>query len=48
VHEDTKKFYFTLMDFRGATDHFAAAKVATNIPLSTGPQFCKLAASPAG
>jgi type I restriction enzyme R subunit len=23
VHEDTKKFYFTLMDFRGATDHFA-------------------------
>ncbi len=23
VHEDTKKFYFTLMDFRGAADHFA-------------------------
>ena len=23
VHEDTKKFYFTLMDFRGATRHFA-------------------------
>jgi type I restriction enzyme R subunit len=23
VHEDTKKFYFTLMDFRAATDHFA-------------------------
>ena len=23
IHEDTKKFYFTLMDFRGATDHFA-------------------------
>lgn len=23
VHEDTKKFYFTLMDFRGATGHFA-------------------------
>jgi type I restriction enzyme R subunit len=23
VHEDTKKFYFTLMDFRGATTHFA-------------------------
>ena len=23
VHEDTKKFYFTLMDFRGATSHFA-------------------------
>jgi len=23
VHEDTRKFYFTLMDFRGATDHFA-------------------------
>jgi type I restriction enzyme R subunit len=23
VHEDTKKFYFTLIDFRGATDHFA-------------------------
>ncbi|MBN9344682.1 MAG: DEAD/DEAH box helicase family protein [Devosia sp.] len=23
VHEDTKKFYFTLMDFRGATNHFA-------------------------
>ena len=23
VHEDTRKFYFTLMDFRGATTHFA-------------------------
>ena len=23
VHEDTRKFYFTLMDFRGATSHFA-------------------------
>jgi type I restriction enzyme R subunit len=23
VHEDTKKYYFTLIDFRGATDHFA-------------------------
>jgi type I restriction enzyme R subunit len=23
VHEDTKKFCFTLMDFRGATNHFA-------------------------
>ncbi|MBR0749112.1 DEAD/DEAH box helicase family protein [Bradyrhizobium japonicum] len=23
VHEDTKKFFFTLIDFRGATDHFA-------------------------
>ena len=23
VHEDTDKFYFTLMDFRGATSHFA-------------------------
>ena len=23
VHEDTKKFYFTLIDFRGATVHFA-------------------------
>jgi type I restriction enzyme, R subunit len=23
VHEDTKKYYFTLMDFRGATSHFA-------------------------
>src|ERR1035437_9781692 len=23
VHEDTKKFYFILMDFRGATNHFA-------------------------
>lgn len=23
VHEDSQKFYFTLMDFRGATDHFA-------------------------
>jgi type I restriction enzyme R subunit len=26
VHEDTKKFYFTLMDFRGATNHFADPK----------------------
>src|SRR4029079_3124386 len=24
VHEDTKKYYFTLMDFRGATSHCAA------------------------
>ena len=23
VHEDTRKYYFTLMDFRGATGHFA-------------------------
>jgi type I restriction enzyme R subunit len=23
VHEDTKKYYFTLIDFRGATSHFA-------------------------
>ena len=23
VHEDTRKFYFTVMDFRGATNHFA-------------------------
>ena len=23
VHEDTRKFYFTLMDFRGASNHFA-------------------------
>jgi type I restriction enzyme R subunit len=23
VHEDTKKFYFTLIDFRGTTNHFA-------------------------
>ncbi|WP_194744496.1 EcoAI/FtnUII family type I restriction enzme subunit R [Thermaurantiacus tibetensis] len=23
VHEDSRKFYFTLMDFRGATSHFA-------------------------
>lgn len=23
VHEDTKKFYFTLIDFRGSTSHFA-------------------------
>lgn len=23
VHEDTKKYYFTLVDFRGATGHFA-------------------------
>jgi type I restriction enzyme, R subunit len=26
VHEDTKKFYFTLIDFRGATGHFADPK----------------------
>jgi len=26
VHEDTKKFYFTLIDFRGATAHFADPK----------------------
>src|ERR1700738_2870470 len=30
VHEDTKKFYFTLIDFRGATSHFAD-------PLFDGP-----------
>lgn len=23
IHEDTRKFFFTLMDFRGATNHFA-------------------------
>jgi len=26
VHEDTRKFYFTLIDFRGATNHFADAE----------------------
>lgn len=26
VHEDTKKYYFTLIDFRGATNHFADPK----------------------
>lgn len=26
VHDDTRKFYFTLMDFRGATNHFADPK----------------------
>src|ERR1700738_1802775 len=26
VHEDTKKFYFTLIDFRGATSHFARSE----------------------
>ncbi|NUB11896.1 DEAD/DEAH box helicase [Azospirillum brasilense] len=26
VHEDTRKFYFTLIDFRGATSHFADPK----------------------
>lgn len=26
VHEDTKKYYFTLIDFRGATSHFADPK----------------------
>ena len=26
VHEDTRKFYFTVMDFRGATNHFADPK----------------------
>jgi type I restriction enzyme R subunit len=26
VHEDTKKYYFTLIDFRGATHHFADPK----------------------
>jgi type I restriction enzyme R subunit len=23
VHEDTRKYYFTVIDFRGATSHFA-------------------------
>ena len=26
VHEDTRKYYFTLIDFRGATNHFADPK----------------------
>lgn len=26
IHEDTKKYYFTLIDFRNATDHFADAE----------------------
>ena len=30
VHEDTHKFYFTLIDFRGATSHFA--RRAQSIP----------------
>jgi type I restriction enzyme R subunit len=26
IHEDTKKYYFTLMDFRGAANHFPAGR----------------------
>ncbi len=28
VHEDTRKYYFTLMDFRGATGHFRTRETA--------------------
>ena len=30
VHEDTRKFYFTLIDFRGATGHFADPEDSEN------------------
>lgn len=42
VHEDTRKFYFTLIDFRGATSHFADREfdgepVQIYAPETTGP-----------
>src|SRR5258705_548631 len=33
VHEDTKKFYFTLIDFRGATNHFADPDFDGDVPI---------------
>ncbi|TYL89089.1 DEAD/DEAH box helicase [Bradyrhizobium rifense] len=33
VHEDTKKFYFTLIDFRGATSHFADPDFDGDVPV---------------
>src|ERR1700742_2712841 len=33
VHEDTKKFYFTLIDFRGATSHFADPEFDGDVPI---------------
>jgi type I restriction enzyme R subunit len=33
VHEDTKKFYFTLIDFRGATSHFADPDFDGDVPI---------------
>lgn len=42
VHEDTKKYYFTLMDFRKATNHFAdpafdGEPVQIYVPAPDGP-----------
>ena len=42
VHEDTRKFYFTLIDFRGATGHFAdpdfdGEPVQIYVPEEDGP-----------
>ncbi|MCB6179028.1 DEAD/DEAH box helicase family protein [Rhodobacter sp. Har01] len=44
VHEDTRKYYFTLMDFRGATSHFADREfdgepVQVYVPTGTDPIF---------
>jgi type I restriction enzyme R subunit len=33
VHEDTKKFYFTLIDFRGASSHFADPEFDGPVPV---------------
>jgi type I restriction enzyme R subunit len=33
VHEDTKTFYFTLIDFRGATSHFADPEFDGEVPI---------------
>jgi len=33
VHEDTKKFFFTLIDFRGATSHFADPDFDGDVPI---------------
>jgi type I restriction enzyme, R subunit len=33
VHEDTKKFFFTLIDFRGATGHFADPEFDGPVPI---------------
>jgi type I restriction enzyme, R subunit len=35
VHEDSKKFYFTLIEFRGATSHFADPEFDGDVPTYT-------------
>jgi type I restriction enzyme R subunit len=46
AHEDTKKFYFTLMDFRGATNHFADPEFDAVVSSTSEPSWRSMVGEP--